>query len=318
MSSLAARSARRPAGRTSAAARTAGRVRATATGPAGVALPRRVSGPVRGRDRAVAQPRIPLGERALAVVRSLPDHALIDRLVRGRAWIPVLGVLLAGLVAMQVEILKLGTSIGRSIERTTALQSRNESLQAEVATLADDQRIERFAAGIGMAMPSPTTVAFTSAGGQNAVSRAMGNIHAPDPANFASQLAADIAAAATITPGSTGTPGSNGTPGSTGTSGSTGTPTTAGAGGTPTLGPTATPGIGTTAGPSSTSGGTTSQSTAAAGATTPTSSDTGQAAPTPSVGGSTTASPGVTASATGSGAAALAPSTTQSGSPSGG
>jgi hypothetical protein len=143
------------------------------------------------------------------VVRSLPDHSLLDRLVRGRAWIPVLGVLLAGIVAMQVEVLKLGTSMGRSIERSSALQSQNELLQANVASLADDQRIERLAAGMGMVMPGPAAVAFLSAPPAGSVGQAIANIRAPDPAGFAaavsaqaaaSAAAASVAAAATSTP----------------------------------------------------------------------------------------------------------------------
>ena len=36
--------------------------------------------------------------------------------------------------------------MGNAIEQATALQSRNELLRANVASLADDQRIERLAA----------------------------------------------------------------------------------------------------------------------------------------------------------------------------
>ena len=102
--------------------------------------------PARGQHAARPRPAPPPDRRrprggarrsqALGFVRSLPDHALLDRLIRGRAWIPLLGVMLAGIVAMQVEVLKLGASIGRSIERSTALQSRNEQLRASVASLA--------------------------------------------------------------------------------------------------------------------------------------------------------------------------------------
>ena len=134
--------------------------------------------------------------RALAVVRSLPEHSLIDRLVRGRAWIPVLGVLLAGIVAMQVEVLKLGTSVGKLVQRSTVLQSQNESLQASVAALGDDQRIERLAAGMGMVMPAPTTIAFLKAPSGGDPSRAIADLHAPDPTTFANQLAAQAASAA--------------------------------------------------------------------------------------------------------------------------
>src|SRR5437588_5427898 len=153
------------------------------------ARPRRASGPARGGGGTALAPAVHThAARALALIKSLPEHSLLDRLVRGRAWIPLLGVMLAGIVAMQVEVLKLGTSVGRWMERASALQTRDESLQASVATLADDQRIERLAAGIGMVMPAPTTVSFLPASGKGAVSRALSNIHTPDAAGFIANL----------------------------------------------------------------------------------------------------------------------------------
>ncbi len=98
--------------------------------------------------------------RAQAFLVSLPDRPLLDRVVRGRAWIPILGVLLAGIVAMQVEVLKLNASMGRSLERGTALASRNQQLRASVSALSDDARIERLAAQQGMVMPAPEAVTF--------------------------------------------------------------------------------------------------------------------------------------------------------------
>jgi hypothetical protein len=201
--------------------------------------PRRVSGPGAGRAgvaaaaRAAATPResVALSERALALVRGLPDHSLIDRLVRGRAWIPVLGVLLAGIVAMQVEILKLGSSMGRSVERSALLQTQNESLRANVAGLLDDQRIERLAAGMGMTMPRPESLVFLQARPGGGAGKALANIHAPDPTGFISQLTAQAAAAAALTapapaptsPGATAT----GSPGTTSAATATGASTTA-------------------------------------------------------------------------------------------
>ncbi len=163
--------------------------------------PRRVSGPIPDGPRVQRVPHrsLPLGARALAVIRSLPDRSLVDRLVRGRAWIPVLGVLLAGIVAMQVEILKLGTRVGRSVQRSTALQSQNELLQAGVAGLADDQRIERLAAGMGMVMPTPGEMVFLPASAGQRVARALGNIHSPDPSGFAAGLESLLAAQAAST-----------------------------------------------------------------------------------------------------------------------
>ncbi len=171
---------------------------------------RRVSGPVGGRlartngqrtgPRRVPREHLALGGRALALVRGLPDNSLIDRLVRGRAWIPVLGVLLAGIVAMQVEILKLGASIGRAMERSSTLQTQNETLQASVASLADDQRIERLAAGMGMVMSAPGSLVFLTAHPGGDIGRAIANIHTPDPTGFLTQLAAQAAAVAALAP----------------------------------------------------------------------------------------------------------------------
>jgi hypothetical protein len=96
----------------------------------------------------------------------------------------VLGVLLAGIVFTQVEILKLGASMGRAIEQTTTLTSQNEQLRDSVAVLGDDQRIERLAGSMGMVLPPPGAVGYLSAGSGGDVSHALANLHAPDPSAF--------------------------------------------------------------------------------------------------------------------------------------
>lgn len=160
------------------------------------AAPRRVSGPARGRATAApAEPltrpstgRRPLatsiGIRARALVRSLPDHPVLDRLIRGRVWIPLLGVMLAGIVAMQVEVLKLGASMGRSLEANSTLSAQNATLQESVASLADDQRIEQLAASMGMVMPPPSAVGFLSPHGRGVEAKGAANIHQPNPGSF--------------------------------------------------------------------------------------------------------------------------------------
>ena len=175
------------------------------SGPAG---PGRPAGPVRAprpapqarparrtRSTARATPTAPLGARWLAHLRTLPDHALLDRVVRGRLWIPLLGVLLAGIVAMQVELLKLNAGIGHSMVRTSQLQIQNQLLRASDAQLSDDRRIESVAAGMGMLMPPPQSVRFLPADGAAEAGRAAAGVHAPDAASFAAQQAANAAAA---------------------------------------------------------------------------------------------------------------------------
>jgi hypothetical protein len=247
--------------------------------------PRRVSGPAVRRERAAA-PRnsATLGMRALAVVRSLPEHSLVDRLVRGRAWIPVLGVLLAGIIAMQVEVLKLGNDVGHSVQRSTTLQAQNEALQASLASLNDDQRIERLAAGMGMVMPTPTTIAFLGATPGVDVGRAIANIHSPDPTAFAGQLAAQAAAAAAASPAP---------PPSTAASSSA-----SGAATSPGSAAGSAPGTAAAGSPASTAATTTTATTTTAGST------------TPSSGAASTTATSAGTSAPATGAAAMAPAVT--------
>ena len=159
--------------------------------------PRRVSGPVRPartRTREPASVRAPLAARSAAFIRGLPDHALLDRIIRGRYWIPLLGVLLVGIVAMQVEVLKLNAGIGRALEQSTSLQIRNEQLRASVARAADDQRIESIAAHMGMVMPRPAAIRFLERHPLADLGKAIANIHAPDATGFQATLAAVPAA----------------------------------------------------------------------------------------------------------------------------
>jgi hypothetical protein len=135
------------------------------------------------RDRT-AKPPVGLGRRVGSFVVALPDHLWLDRVVRGRAWIPLLGVLLAGIVAAQVEILKLGATMGRALEQTTTLTTQNEQLQSTVAQLADDQRIERLAGAMGLVLPPPGAVGYIAARPGGDVGGALGNLHAPDAAAF--------------------------------------------------------------------------------------------------------------------------------------
>jgi cell division protein FtsL len=125
----------------------------------------------------------PVWPRVAAFLRSLPERALIDRLVRGRAWIPVLGLMLVGIVAMQVEVLKLGAGIGRAVQQTTELSARNQALRASVAALGDDQRIESMAAKMGMIMPAPGAVGFLNWSGVRS-RRTAASVHAPDSSQF--------------------------------------------------------------------------------------------------------------------------------------
>ena len=80
---------------------------------------------------------------------------MLDRIVRGRAWIPVLGVLLVAIVGLRVEVLKLGAGVGSEIQQATALQSSNAALRSQISALSDNQRITSLAGAYGMAHAQP-------------------------------------------------------------------------------------------------------------------------------------------------------------------
>jgi cell division protein FtsB len=114
------------------------------------AYPRRVSGPA--RPRAVPGPargRTDAFER----LKALPDHRLVDRLLRGRAWIWVIGLLLGGIVAVQVSLLKLNAGISRAVQATGTLQRQNAALESEIARLDSGERIRAAAVRAGMVDP---------------------------------------------------------------------------------------------------------------------------------------------------------------------
>jgi hypothetical protein len=106
----------------------------------------------------------------------------MDRLVRSRAWVVIVGVGLIGIVAMQVSLLKLNSGIGRAVDTVGTLERSNSSLQATISELSSGDRIQRLAGERGFAMPEPADVTYLSAGDKRADSlRAVRRMTAADP-----------------------------------------------------------------------------------------------------------------------------------------
>ena len=73
--------------------------------------------------------------RAAVAVTQLPESGLIHRLTRGRAWIGLLGVLLVGIVALNVVTLSFAASSGQGRQPSnTELGKENSMLQSREAT----------------------------------------------------------------------------------------------------------------------------------------------------------------------------------------
>jgi hypothetical protein len=85
---------------------------------------------------------------------------MLDRLLRGRAWIGLLGVLLIGLVALNVSLLKLNAAAGRNAELAKKLRVENADLRGRVSRLGSGGRLQDAAANLGLVMPTAGSVHY--------------------------------------------------------------------------------------------------------------------------------------------------------------
>lgn len=148
---------------------------APATAPARHAPARKAPArraPARAPQRARPKVKRSGGQPSLAIavgrtagaVRQLPDSGLVVRMTRGRAWIAVLGVLLVGIVALNVVTLSFAASSGKIDEQITALEEENSSLGARAATRYGPDRIRHEAAAQGLGMSTtqePQVIEFS-------------------------------------------------------------------------------------------------------------------------------------------------------------
>jgi hypothetical protein len=116
------------------------------------------------RAAAVGGQLIPLAGRTAVAVGQLPDSGLMVRMTRGRAWIAVLGVLLAGIVTLNVVTLTFAASSSKIDEQITALDQENPVLRGRDARKTSPGPIRQAAAPLGLGMPASEDIHFTDAG----------------------------------------------------------------------------------------------------------------------------------------------------------
>jgi hypothetical protein len=114
--------------------------------------------------RAVGGQLIPFAGRTAVAVGQLPDSGLVVRMTRGRAWIGVLGVLLVGIVALNVVTLSFAASSGKIDEQITALEQENPILEGRDAQRSGVGAVRQAAGALGLAMPSSEEIHFTETG----------------------------------------------------------------------------------------------------------------------------------------------------------
>ena len=154
---------------------TAARTRHTARpGPRSAPVrPRRVSGPMRPAPAGVGGTGLRRGTTGVFErIRALPETRFVDGLLRGRAWIWLIGILLGGIVAMQVSLLKLNSGISRAVTTSATLERQNADLEGEIARLGSGDRVRAAALADGMISPLPGGVEYLTARGEKDEARA--------------------------------------------------------------------------------------------------------------------------------------------------
>jgi hypothetical protein len=91
------------------------------------------------------------------------DARVLDRLVRGRAWIALVAVALIGVVFMQVSLLKLNAGISRAVTSADTLERQNATpARVDLRARVGDAR-RRVRRATGMVMPAAGDVHYIDA-----------------------------------------------------------------------------------------------------------------------------------------------------------
>jgi hypothetical protein len=132
------------------------RRKAPSRAPARKAPARRPARRATPGERVVAGGRLAglaVGRTAVAV-SELPDSGLVVRMTRGRAWIAVLGALLAGIVTLNVVTLSFAASSSKVDESITTLEQENTTLQSLLAQKMSTKKTRHEAKMMGLTMPT--------------------------------------------------------------------------------------------------------------------------------------------------------------------
>ncbi len=173
-----------PAAAAAAAPATRGRSTAPARPRVAPPRPRRVSGPARtpskrgSQANSRAQAEHGLVPGLLGALDGVSRSGALDRLIRGRIWIGVITFALIGIVTLQLLVLQLNASIGRSLVRESQLQRTNAALSIEGSELAGGERVETKAALLGMQLVPEGSLRFLSDNPRADIARAAAAVKA--------------------------------------------------------------------------------------------------------------------------------------------
>jgi cell division protein FtsL len=90
-------------------------------------------------------------------------NGLLDGLLRGRVWVACVGILLVGIVFLNVSLLGMNSGIAVTADQIAELRLQNADLRLEVAKLGSSERIQAVAESRGFVMPAPDEVTYVDA-----------------------------------------------------------------------------------------------------------------------------------------------------------
>jgi cell division protein FtsL len=187
--------------------------------------PRRISGPARTPAKRSSHPSQPrtqaergLVPALLGALNGVSRSGALDRLIRGRIWIAVIAFALIGIVTLQLLVLQLNASIGRSLVREAQLQRANAALSIESSELSAGERVESQAGRLGMQLVPLDALRFLTADPRADVVRAAAALKTPVHATGSGEAGAattQTASSETTAAGEQAQAGETGTPTST-------------------------------------------------------------------------------------------------------
>lgn len=98
--------------------------------------------------------------RTANAVTALPESTAVRRMSQGRAWIAIIGVLLIGIVAINVVTVSYGAMSSRIGTDIAELQRQNSILSSQITQSLSMPRVRDAATSAGMAVPAPDEIAY--------------------------------------------------------------------------------------------------------------------------------------------------------------
>jgi hypothetical protein len=98
--------------------------------------------------------------RTANAVTALPESTAVRRMSQGRAWIAIIGVLLIGIVAINVVTVSYGAMSSRIGTDTAELQRQNSILSSQITQSLSMPRVREAATTAGMAVPAPDEIVY--------------------------------------------------------------------------------------------------------------------------------------------------------------